>query len=821
MLTIIALFNFSTNVQGHTKEMIAHQEESSGQSCYALDVLFIVDQSSSMSGYGGNPASDPTEQRKYAVEAVIDQLTDISLDRCPGIEHRIAVVSFGSEATVDLSFSNINPSNFEDADQLRELLRRNILAKDMYETHPKLGFEEAKELFDELPTSGNNEIRKRVIIFITDGIPSGAGQTFANLYIDQMEQQIAQDFPFDSSLLKKEQCLDDLRVRYMDLDNAPPESVNTCLSLCPEASCNYSESTYIWMILFKSFEAYPRGLLDTYRNIAESHGGELIELSQNRQDVPTTFRTLLSDLAGVKASLLQCGKFVVNPYLRKATLNVYKLDEDLSVTLSYTDANGTRHEIKQGDSNTAEGFDVSEYYAFGTNERYVFNYPYPGLWDLRADDCSGLDAYYEEVNVNAGYEHRVPSEIPQYDRDPFYDTENPFYMEIQMLDENGRVIDQADHPHFAITPTMTVTLPDGSKAFYDMEWVPNEEIFRAKEPLEIPIPGIYRIDVMGTSFKHEGEPTQFESESYASVFPTEFELFSLEQAELVVFPVIPFKIDILSPENGQYLGSIHKSLLQGGFKWPLPIKPISIEARIVDENNNLLPIDEVLDSPNRALSARIVSDEETTITLTMVSPGYYSGEVDEFDGDGINRIVVSLQSPFNERYRPLSRSVEVEFSRADNLLSNPQFYVVILIVLIVIIILRIIICVMSNNNPVRGELIFYDGTAELQRFSLHVRKMCGKNKRIISQKELASVPSLGLKKMSIKNQGRPSGRKKNQDLVDEELGMFSLQGSEEGQTGVIIKCWPTGNQRSFEMDLTPGIQASFGDVGGVQVKYEV
>ena len=333
LLTIIALFNFSTNVQGHTKEMIAHQEESSGQSCYALDVLFIVDQSSSMSGYGGNPASDPTEQRKYAVEAVIDQLTDISLDRCPGIEHRIAVVSFGSEATVDLSFSNINPSNFEDADQLRELLRRNILAKDMYETHPKLGFEEAKELFDELPTSGNNEIRKRVIIFITDGIPSGAGQTFANLYIDQMEQQIAQDFPFDSSLLKKEQCLDGLRDRYTALDEAPSESVNACLALCPDSTCNYAESTYIWMILFKSFEVYPRGLLDTYRNIAESHGGELIELSQNRQDVPTTFRTLLSDLAGVKASLLQCGKFVVNPYLRKATLNVYKLDEDLSVTL--------------------------------------------------------------------------------------------------------------------------------------------------------------------------------------------------------------------------------------------------------------------------------------------------------------------------------------------------------------------------------------------------------------------------------------------------------------------------------------------------------
>ena len=797
------------------------QADTTNEGCYSLDVVFLIDQSGSMSGYGGVPASDPKDQRKYAVDAVIDQLSDIALDRCPDTEHRIAVISYGTDAQIDLEFSNINPDSFDDAERIRELLKRDVSAKEMGQTHPQLAFELAAEIIDDLPLPESGEVRKKVIIFISDGIPYGTGQN-AIEYVREMQTQISENFPFNTKLLNQEQCLDDLREHYGNLEDSPEESINACLKKCPDGQCDYQGSTYIWMILLKSFQPYPQGLLDIYAAIAESHAGQLIELGQNRQEIPTTFRTILSDLAGVKAALLQCGKFAVNPYLRKATLNVYKLDEELSVTLSYVDVDGIKHEITQGESSTAQGYDLAEYYTFGTNERYVLNYPYPGLWDLRADDCTGLDAYYEEVNVTAGYDYLVPSELPQYDREPFYDAENPFYMEVQMLDNSGRIIEQEDHQQFSVELVMTVTNPDGSESAYEMGWVPDGALFRATTPLEIPIPGTYSIDVVGTTYKHEGEPAPLSSESYSEIFPVPFELFRLEGAEFGVFPVTPFQVEILSPQNGEDLGPVHGTLLQDGWSWPLPINPIPVQARIIGEDGNPLLEDlgEVLEDPANALIAGIASSTvEITLAPNSSAPGLYTGEIRGFEGEGTQRLVVTLSSEYTNRFRPLVRSAEVQFTRIDPLLNQAQFYKTVLVAIIALVALRILVCILSSSNPVRGDLVFLDGTSQIAFYPLGVRRLCGKNKRVIKKKELRDYPQLGIRKIRIKNQRRSRDGRNREGDVDHGAEMFSVTEATSSHPGIVITCWPAPKGRSFKVELAPNRQTPFGDISVIQVKF--
>jgi Mg-chelatase subunit ChlD len=726
------------------------QSDTTNQGCYSLDVVFLIDQSGSMSGYGGVPASDPKDQREYAVEAVIDQLSDIALDRCPDTEHRIAVISYGTDAQVDLEFSNIDPDTFDDAEKIRELLKRDVSAKEMGQTQPKLAFQLAKEVFENLPRPESGEIRKRVIIFITDGIPYGTNQN-AIEYVGEMRTQMSESYPFNSKLLKQEQCLDDLRGQYTNLEDAPEASINTCLKICPDAQCDYFGSTYIWMILLKSYQTYPQGLLDIYKDIAESHAGELIELGQNRQEIPSTFRTILSELAGVKAALLQCGKFAVNPYLRKATLNVYKLDEELSVTLSYIDSNGTKHEITQGEAGVTQGFDLAEYYAFGTNERYVLNYPYPGLWDLRADDCTGLDAYYEEVNITAGYEYLVPTELPQYDREPFYDVENPFYMEVQMLDDSGRIIEQADHQQFFVDVVMTVTMPDGTESEYGMEWVPEENIFRAKAPLEIPEPGTYSIDIVGATRRHDGEPAPISSESFSEVFPVPYELFRLEGAEFSVFPVTPFQIEILSPQDREDLGPIHRTLLQDGWHWPLlplSINTIPVQARIIDEDGNPLldTLDDVLATPNTALKAGIRgSSIEITLIPSPSVPGLYTGEFQDFEGEGSQRLIVNLQSEYNDHFRPLATSAETTFNRLDGPWNTSFLYLVLLVFMLLLLTIIIIRYFVVRMRPVTGTLVFQalDGATILDEINLY----SGKNFTLVKGRRLRDRPDLDLRRL--------------------------------------------------------------------------
>lgn len=350
-------------------------------------------------------------------------------------------------------------------------------------------------------------------------------------------------------------------------------------------------------------------------------------------------------------------------------------------------------------------------------------------------------------------------------------------------------------------------------------------MFRAKEPMGIPIPGTYSIDIVGTTYKREDAPTPLDSESYSEIFPVANKLFRLEGVELSVFPVTPFQIEIISPQNGENLGSVHGTLLQDSWNWPLSINPIPIQAKIVNADGDTLSVElnDVLVDAENALTAAIAGAEHSTeITLLPdpSTPGLYRGEITGFEVEGVQQLIVSLQSEYNDYFRPLSRTTEVEFTRFDPLLSRAQFYKAILDAVIAVIVLRIIICIVSSSNPVRGELIFRDGTSNLCRFPLGVRKPCGKNKRVIKQKELRSFPQLGLKKIKIKNQRRLGRKQRRENEGDNGTDIFVVGDGANAHPGVNIKCWPKSKGRPYSVDVPPNTLIPYGDSGVIQVKYK-
>lgn len=790
---------------------LTHDNESP-LACPNLDVVFIIDQSNSMSGADGQLATDPNRQRKFAPETMIDLLADNVLDLCPGAEHRIAVVSFANSERVDLELSNIAPENLTESLQLREALRSKLTDQTFGQTNPKPAFEKAAEILNTAAESGEAK-RKRVILFLTDGVPCVAelGCTLTRntmdttKYVKEMRGQIAQMLPFDSTLLAFEQCMSPLRDQYgLDI---PPQEANRCLGDYPADEPAYRNSTYIFVILLKSNQAYYQNTVNEYQGIAAQHAGRLIALSENKLETENVVREIIEDLLGVKASLISCGNFAVNPYLKKARLIIHKIDPGLKVSLSYTDKDGVKHEITDGQSTEAGGFDLLErYYAYGTNERYVFAFPYPGIWQLTADNCDGLDAFYDEIKINpAGYQPNFPSELPQYDRQPYYDAQRPFYVDYRMGDETGRVIAQADNPQFEVKMAVTITDPENKSKSYSMTWVPTERLFRSTEPLQIAMPGKYKIDILGTTYEHAGEPAPLVSESYSEVFNTPRELFRHEGVEFTVFPVIPFVIKVISPADGDTLRPIHGTLIEG---MPLPIEPIPVRVQIVDRQGNPLDnLNEVLTDAQKALTAFIEVGEERSQIVTL-SPdpdvtGGYRGEIPQFDAEGSQTLVVQLQSDFDDHYRPEERRVEVNFSRADYLWTRPVSYIAGLILLILAVAAAIVYNISIRTNKVTGTLVFRDATSVIARFPLN----SGKNWAVIRPntksedgRPLRDYLQLDLKRIKIENITDPAKSRRGRSAEPEGMLMESTFDSGGKRIRVSYVCSSIGGTKTVDLD---------------------
>jgi len=750
------------------KNVLLLSDQESNQGCSNLDVVFIVDQSWAMTAPGTQEAADPMDQRKFAVDAMIDLLTGLALDQCPGTHHRISVISYGSSAQVDLKMYSINPETAEEANQLRDEngIKKYVVAQNLggY-NNPEAAFTEAARIWRTTPTvddDADGVNRKKVIIFLTNGISKSSPNDYAKS-TQEVKYQVNSLFPFDENLLALETCLSKLRDQGED-GYIPPEQASVCFADHKVDQRVYDNSTYIWTVFLKppGYEKYGQAyesIINNYDEMSRAHGGEAIELkATSRKDVPSTFRKILSYLAGVRPVLLNCGEFAMNPYLREARLTVYKIDPDIKITLSYKDTEGINHSITGGTSNSLDAFHVKDYYAFGANEAYILSYPYAGIWQLTADNCQGLDTYYEQVVIDTSQNLDIPDLIPQYEVKPFYDPEHPQYLVYEMHDkETGVLIPQTNNPRFAVDTTAIVISPKGEKTEYKLNWDAKSQSFTANTPLLVAADGVYDVHVTGVTYQHVGDPSPLNTVIPDQVFDRLYTLFDVK-TQFEVAPVTPFTIDIVSPAPGMVIKNVHDLSFD---RWPpLAVAPLKVQVRLLDRSGVMLPNPvEYLATTQDAFTAHLEGGgriAEVKLQPDLNNPGYFIGTVSDFEvvGAGQKITVVMDESAMLKDRRPYDREVEGEFTRVDQLFHTPQFWRFSLIAFILSVVIYTIKFFADRTNKVSGTLLFYDGSAFLTDFNLH----SGRNWRDIRERELKNFPQLNLKKIRVSSSMRPKQR---------------------------------------------------------------
>lgn len=732
VLTSLLLVSPNLPVMANSSGVALSQSGSSGEACYSLDVIFLIDQSSSMGGTLYAP-SDPTDQRETAVEAMVDWLAENALDRCPDARHQVGVVSFGTIGRIDLPLTELSPDTFNELQVVQNRVKENIVADNLYTTQPLEGFILAKKMFDQ-STLGTDVARKRIIIWLTDGMIDDDKGNQGKGYIvpaKELRDWLTENLPFNPKVYKREQCIQEQVAVAGNFDAVPYEEINTCLQKYDVTNSEYLESTYIYPVLMNFGENWPTAVRDVYLEIAESHASSLMDFyekgGKNRNEIPEYFQKVLAEKVGVPTGRVECGPVAVNPFLDRATFVFYKFSSDTDVKLRYTDSNGQVFEVSRGVGEPAEGFNILEYESYGTNERYTFVKPYAGIWFIESDRCSsgGISAFYQEVQINPGGYTLPLTRIAQYDLEPYYDVSEPYYLTYEMRDSSGNVVEENQNPFFTANVTATVTDPDGEKKEYPLQWNPTAAKYQSLDPLLVPKPGKYLVDFIGTTPYFNGSQSEI-SEVLSSTYSSTRELFRHEKLEFEVYTVTPFVIKIDQPENDVVINRIHQSILGG---WPLKVDPIEVSVHMESRTGKLEePIVNILPDPNKSFEAWIeypdgTNSEKITLKLDPKNPERFIGAIPGIESESPLILHVSLTGEYNQEFRPDLRNQKVSFSRHDgSFLSKPGFYKGVVLSLAFASLLFALLQVLMHYDPVYGILKIMEYNKEIQVIGLRGKK---------------------------------------------------------------------------------------------------
>ena len=769
------------------------EEEPESKTCYSLDVIFLVDQSYSMSKEG--MATDPNQQREKAVEAMMDWFAFNVTDTCPNATHRVGVISYGTTATVDLGLTTINPASIDEWVVIREKIFEKIVATDLGYTNPVLAFREANKMFDQADDDIlEDDYRKKLIVFVTDGtINTGVTPNpGVAAYVEELNDEITQSFPFDSALLARETCLSLVRKAFNE-KGIPPDRLVECYESNKVEDSAYRSSVYIYILLMNAPEGeLSTRMKDAYAEIAETHAGEVLDIHEslvqkgetpkNGNEIPNFFHNVLEHLSQIETSVRECGPIAVNPFMSRATFTFYKLSPDLKVEIMYSDPIANKVYSITDNQASAEGvFKVIDYQTWGANERYIFENPKPGIWTVKSDFCTtgdtgDISVHYQEATINPGGYALPFKVVPQFDLEPYYDQSDRFYLTYQMMDDKGELIVNEPEP-FSVNVTANVTDEQGNAFEYPMEWKADKQSFIATEPLKVQFGGDYHVDIKGTTKIYYAADVKkitadVSVENLGTVLPEVFDtekvLFEHKDLVFNVREVTPFVLAIDSPQNGERLGQIHSTILKG---WKLKIAPIKITAHLAlrGEEELPIPISTLLNDPNHAITAQVqyedgsfaqVSNPDgSTSDFIYLKPSDDPRDKSTFVGsfpgvdttEGI-KVICTLNEDWSLDYRPDTRIEEAKFSRYDSKpWYKPGFYYVILGIIIAYIIFRIICALIIAKNRVVGDIqIVQNGVVKYDRnLAASMKATCIPLRYSIPDKELKSSPELGLKKLSV------------------------------------------------------------------------
>lgn len=588
--------------------------------CIPLDIVFLVDQSGSMM------ISDPLIQRDFIVVAAIDIIADRAFRICPHTSYRVALVSFGDAPVIDLTLSIINPDTSEEVLQIRSVLKQDLPVSREAEGESNLlaAIQIATQMLDESPPL-DDEPRKKALILITDGdicLDNCASEEIPNRDVasdlSELQRRLEEIMIFSDAMRNQQICYRALIEKY-DMENVEFDNLRrACNLIFTTDAIDYRNSVFVWVILLRNEKPVEQAVFERYEAITTYYGGGVLTLSQERREVPNTLQRILSFLDPYPfTQRFGCRSFAVNPYLRRMRLTFYKFDSAVSVTISYHDEAGQEHVLKDGQGD--DGFNIVEYSQEGANERYVLGRPYPGIWQLQAENCDGLDPFYDP-------DYDVAFEMLNYN------FPERSYLRGILTTSNGSLIDPYPPP-FDIHITSEIHKPDGREQEIDFIWNETERMFVSEEPFQLTYgTDPYFLNVLGITKVHNGEPANIPLDSpLEEIFDSEQVLFD-ETFEFAVLPT--FAVEVLSPQPAEVY-PIHRREEPEA----VSVEPILIDVVPVDEENQ--PIEWSVANFSAFFSNTMKATVRSgslmaTVLLTPDphAPGHLVGAINDFNSQG-------------------------------------------------------------------------------------------------------------------------------------------------------------------------------------------
>lgn len=148
-------------------------QQTQPRKCDELQIVFVVDQSGSMSRtLDGKPGSDPEGLRFFGPKDAVDLATALRYQSYVTSTIRIALVHFGDRPRTVLPWTSLDATNEQEYEKIKKALEPSFArVPSQGNTNPLGAFQTASSLFNQVtPQVGG--CPARVVIAITDGQPS-------------------------------------------------------------------------------------------------------------------------------------------------------------------------------------------------------------------------------------------------------------------------------------------------------------------------------------------------------------------------------------------------------------------------------------------------------------------------------------------------------------------------------------------------------------------------------------------------------------------------------------------------------------------------
>lgn len=770
-LLALGMFGLAHRVYGASGVKVVY--EYGNALCSALDTIFVIDQSSSMEW------NDPLRNRFNVVQVAMEWLVTDRWGRCPNIVHRIAVVSFGDRAYVDLPLTPLQPTSDEEWVKLKQELSQKFGPRLLGGTNHLAGLQKAKELLEQAPYLQGPYMRKQVVILITDGSPcvarlgckykEGMSPEAEAQYMRDLQQWVQENFYFNKTLLEREQALNAL---FEENPSPSPKEVNAILAQYSVPRSEEEKSIYLWVLALHNEQYdYLRTTGPYFEEIATTHGGALLHLQYNRQDIPREVDRVLSRMLGLRPQRLQCGKFVVPPYLEALTVNIYKNAGELKVRIK----NGPY--VLEGAQAVGERAGVLSHFAYQVayresgpqNEHYVFILPRPGQWEISSGYCEGIEVSVVPIQAQVMLtqeDHSLIFPLFHTQGPQRFDPQHPHYITFRLYPNSEQIraslagktpppienisecllpFEATKHP-CALHLEATITDPKGYSETYSVEFMPNEGAWRIVQPVPVDQEGMYQVEIYGytdcwwsTYFYARQLATGLCENGRYEVVPKGAVRFSYRVASTQLFI-----IKVVTPIPDQRVPA-HLPLSQG-----LKPAPLSIRVQLVTvPEGQILDVRQVFpEHTDHAIKAQVrIGQQSRTVWLKPSEDGKsFVGKIEHWDAVGQEaQLVVTLeQEPDYHHFQAQNRQVVVEFQRLDTLSTSPWTYRCLAGLLAVVFVGVIGYQIWLRTNPLTGYLVFE--TEEGQ-----VKVPVGGRRRVT--KTGGPLTQLGLKKLVAERSG--------------------------------------------------------------------